>query len=1009
MSDEEIIDEYDQELSEYNLEVDNMTTQQGIKSGVLPMPKNVAKVMKSFNEDGSTKLTIRATKSNWVHNLIYLDGVKFDFTGRNYLRPVYDRKCSDILLKTARQVEKTTFLANNLTVNSVIRPYNKSLYVSPSHMQTRQFSSEKLKPAIEKSPYIKTYFQDASVSQQVFEKGFTNGSFVFLRSAFRSADRCLAWDTKVLLKDGSTKLIRDIKVGDEVISYDGKNSSSNKVIGTLDTGIQTIYRIHLKTGTYIDATENHTFITEVGEKKVSELKGNEFFPMPLGYLQDNSRKSEDLDIIVGLLGDGCLNPNRVSFNNNNKKLIDQFLSVCGKLKIPYQLKDRDTPGGTNYTVYTQPKEKIVSLLNSYNILGTGQFTKFIPEEFFSNMSSLKVILRGLFDSDGWVCFNTENRQCEIGFVTGSKRLAWDVHRGLQSLGIYSILETKQPKGRQKSVHYSVKLRNAKHIQRFSQSVGFSFEKQQILDKCILFINSFNDCNSRELDVPARGDCDKALKSKGISTHKLWKEHRISFRNNKAQKEGIALHKVEKISKIIGNSTLDKWLSEDVMWSQIKKIEKLKKTETHDIEIENDNTFCGNGIFTHNSRGISARDLALDEIQDLLISDIPVIMECTSHFEDSTRMMAGTPKSFDNPIEVYWQESSQNEWLVKCDKCSHWNMLDETNIAPTEMYTSGKLLPGPVCSKCMTHLRVDSGQWFSMSPTKKIQGFRIPQLMVPWIISTSDQWFRLLQKRDLYPFGQFANEVLGLSYDNASKPISRRELLEICESYSLWPTSRYPPEVIREAKAHHLCAGVDWGEGNDGSEKSPSGKIRSASYTVLSIGYYQNQKQFKYVFIKKYIGKEVDPDFVVNDITRICRDLDVKLTGVDWGHGWGVNNTLIRRLGINKVMQFQYVGKQALRLKWDNIGSKFIMHRNLIISEFFYDLKNGHVVLPRWDDFEAYAKDILGIYTEYSEYTREIKYDHRSSDPDDVFHSMLYAKQAADIYLGKSRAYTERKD
>lgn len=595
-----VLDEYEQEERDYDSRYDNLGVDEGIQEGLLPHRHNTARVMRSFNQNGTIRTVIKARKSDFVHNLVYLDGKKFDFTGRDYLRPVYDKNSRRILLKTARQVEKTTFLANNLTINSLVRAYNKSLYVSPSHMQTRQFSSEKLKPAIEKSPYIMTYFQDSSVSQQVFEKGFTNGSFVFLRSAFRSADR--------------------------------------------------------------------------------------------------------------------------------------------------------------------------------------------------------------------------------------------------------------------------------------------------------------------------------------------------------------------------------------------------------------------------SRGVSARDLALDEIQDLLISDIPVIMECTSHFPDSSVLMAGTPKSFDNPIEVYWQGTTQNEWLVRCRGCNHWNMLDETNIGPTEWYVSGKLLPGPICSKCQKHLDVSGdGRWMSLNPGKDIEGYRIPQLMVPWIISTMDQWSKLLWKRDNYPYGQFANEVLGLSYDSASKPISRRDLMAACGQFDLWPTSNYPPEVIKEARGAHLCAGVDWGEGNDGSEKSPSGKIRNASYTVLTIGYYHSFKQFKVVFVKKYQGREVDPEFVVNDIVRICRELNVQRIGVDWGHGWGVNNVLIRRLGMDRVMQFNYVPKSKHRLKWDHIAAKFILHRNMMISELFYDMKNGHVAFPRWACFEPYAKDILAIYSEYNEYMREIRFDHRSSDPDDFFHSLLYAKLAADIFHGKSRAYTERND
>ena len=559
----------------------------------LPSQDTVARVTDAINSDGTFRKIIAARKSDFVHNLIHLEGKKFDFTGRDYLRPIYDRNDRQILLKTSRQVEKTTFLANNLTVTSVVNPFNKSLYVSPSHMQTRQFSNEKLRPAIEKSPLIQKYYQDSFVSSQVFEKGFTNGSYIFLRSAFRSADR--------------------------------------------------------------------------------------------------------------------------------------------------------------------------------------------------------------------------------------------------------------------------------------------------------------------------------------------------------------------------------------------------------------------------TRGISARVLALDEIQDMLTTEIPVIVECTSHYPDANVFMAGTPKSFDNPIEIYWQSTTQNEWLVPCP-CGKWNFLDESNIGPTDFYVSKRLPPGPICKKCQRPLHIPDGRWVSFAKGNQIQGYRIPQLMVPWICTLYDQWLKLLWKRDHYPFGQFSNEVLGLSYDSASKPIGRDELMECCHDYPLWTTDGMN-EAVEEGSKYLLTAGVDWGEGCDGAEKSPSGKIRNASYTVLTIGAYIDQKTYKVFFVKRYQGREADPDFVVKDIVRICGNLQVKLVGVDWGHGWGVNNTLIRLLGASRVVQFQYLPKLKQVMKWDAIGYRYHIQRNFMMSELFFDLKNKLIQFPRWREMEPFAKDILAIYSEYSEFRREIRYDHRPSDPDDFFHSLNYAKLASDIFLGKSRRYT----
>lgn len=572
------VDEHEQEKKDYQDRVHE------IDEGA------VLKVVKRINEDGTIRRHMKATKSDFVSKLIYLNGKPFDFTGRHYLKPIYNRPTRQILLKTARQVEKTTFLGNNLAINSVIQPYNKALYVSPSHMQTRQFSNEKLKPAIEGSPLIAQFFQDSSVSTQVFEKGFTNGAYVFLRSAFRTADR--------------------------------------------------------------------------------------------------------------------------------------------------------------------------------------------------------------------------------------------------------------------------------------------------------------------------------------------------------------------------------------------------------------------------TRGISAKDLCLDEIQDMLISEIPVIMECTSHFPDSTVLMAGTPKSLDNPIEVYWQGTTQNEWLVKCKACNYWNFLDEANIAATELYEQRAIAPGPVCRKCRKTIDVTTGQWFSFQKGKQIEGYRIPQLMVPWIVSTYDQWSKLLWKRDNYPLGQFYNEVLGISYDSASKPVTRDELLNCCDPehklIPLMPTSH----DVEKYRHMVLTGGIDWGEGNDGSEISPSGKKRTASYTVFTIGYYVNPKQFKYVFMKRYTGKEVDPDFIVRDVAGLCKLFNVRLVGVDWGHGWGVNNHLVRLMGPDKVVQFQYLPKQKQKVKWDPIGFKYQLMRNLIISEYFYAIKQKGLIYPRWSEFQGFAKDVLAVYVEREEYRREIKYDHRQSDPDDTLHSMIYCKLAGDMAMGR---------
>src|SRR4051812_48024151 len=90
------------------------------------------------------------------------------------------------------------------------------------------------------------------------------------------------------------------------------------------------------------------------------------------------------------------------------------------------------------------------------------------------------------------------------------------------------------------------------------------------------------------------------------------------------------------------------------------------------------------------RGIPADVICLDELQDLLTDNIPVIEECASHSNIKIFMYSGTPKSLDNTIEYYWSAySTQNEWIVPCYRHLiktpagitkiHWNVLSEDHI------------------------------------------------------------------------------------------------------------------------------------------------------------------------------------------------------------------------------------------------------------------------------------------------------------------------------------------
>ena len=176
--------------------------------------------------------------------------------------------------------------------------------------------------------------------------------------------------------------------------------------------------------------------------------------------------------------------------------------------------------------------------------------------------------------------------------------------------------------------------------------------------------------------------------------------------------------------------------------------------------------------------------------------------------------------------------------------------------------------------------------------------------------------------------------------------------------------------------------------------------RFASFTVLTIGGYVAPGIFWPVFIKRYRGKEIDPEFVIHDVLNWIGIFNCYSTGADWGHGWGMNSRIINAVGRDRFMQFNYSSSLHERKKWDAPGFKWIINRNAVLSGFFQAIKNEQFLFPPWEIFEEFGKDILAEYVEFNDRKRTMIYDHPIDQPDDTLHSMIYARLTADIMLGR---------
>jgi hypothetical protein len=372
------------------------------------------------------------------------------------------------------------------------------------------------------------------------------------------------------------------------------------------------------------------------------------------------------------------------------------------------------------------------------------------------------------------------------------------------------------------------------------------------------------------------------------------------------------------------------------------------------------------------RGIPADLVCIDEIQDILTDNIPVIEECISHSSFKFKLYAGTPKSLDNTIEGLWvDESTQNEWVVPCDSCGggdyrHWNILSEENIGRYSL----------ICNKCKKQIYPmhDHAQWASLNPNPRVpypmDGYRVPQIMVPWM-----PWDDILNKQMTYSRAKFHNEVLGESYDSGTRPLTRADVESNCSESITLNRSALQTQMSK-CVGRVVYMGIDWGTGEN-------------TFTVVTIGVYYDSF-FSIVYARRFEGPESEPDRQIQIIDELIAAWRVQYVGCDYGGGFDRNDKLIRKYGIQKIFKYQYSTITGAKVKWESGLSRYLVNRTEVMSDMFNAIKRKNVFrFPKWADWEKpFGQDMLNIFSEYSEERKMNEYKKSRSVTDDTFHSIL---------------------
>ena len=400
-------------------------------------------------------------------------------------------------------------------------------------------------------------------------------------------------DTRITTT-GGIKKIKNVQVGDEVISIDD-NTYQQRVLKITDKTKRykkKLYQLETNSGHVCKLSADHPLLTIDGWKKIGDgLKVGDRVGIPrevesyTGTTNDISlARLAGFIISEGSCTAGC------SIANSDKQILSNLLFIYNDL---FNKKNKLQTAQCGWKINVGNIYKLLPELK-----GTNSYSKYIPESIFHlDRNSLKEFLKYLFEGDGSVITDG------IEYTTMSHQLALDIQLLLQIFGIYAKISKKSVKnGRLSKVGYRITI-FGENVFKYQSNIGFvSVRKNKGLKKLVAKLESkkrntsvdviprfgiFNIMNIGDQDNFSREGAKKFINEKKNKDARFINKRHLNLYN-----ELISSDDFKKLELVADGN---------VFWDEIVKIEDIGEQWCYDIQVgDGTNNYIADGFYSHNS-------------------------------------------------------------------------------------------------------------------------------------------------------------------------------------------------------------------------------------------------------------------------------------------------------------------------------------------------------------------------------------------------------------------------
>jgi DNA polymerase III alpha subunit/intein/homing endonuclease len=467
-------------------------------------------------------------------------------------------------------------------------------------------------------------FLAETMGQMVYQEQIMQWLVEFCGFSMSESDnvrRCVEENTLVMMGNGDYRKIKDINVGDKVMSYsDDGISQPKEVTNVFNNGKKSVYRISTIHGRELLATGDHKVLTQRGFLEVKDLTKNDTMmtPTKINSIKDSllpqERLSQDEMFLLGMLiGDGTIHKfdsdgykQRPSFTNSEMLLINKFKQCVNSRtrKGNYEFDLYEQNGKTVEKIYNikvaskKGNEALYNLLKKHDLLHKAADKK-ISEEIMNYPigDKLSSFLAGLFNTDGG------SYESYLDYSTISEKLANQIQSLLLKYNIYSYIN----KGIVPDYNYYcyrllISQKNA--LERF----GVEILPFMVGEKVGRFTKAINNATANDIkyNYMLPNECKNEILRSSI--HRNISMRSIGKKISNGNVSDLVVHKAESgITDVKARSIIQhlycpltyKILHSEYQPLRVKKIQNVGEKAVYDIEVKDNHNYIANGLIVHN--------------------------------------------------------------------------------------------------------------------------------------------------------------------------------------------------------------------------------------------------------------------------------------------------------------------------------------------------------------------------------------------------------------------------